>query len=246
MISGNVPYATSYENLIGEYRWGTDSVTNSISRGYINGILYTGYDDTYAELFDMIENDEFDSLNEMLENEDFASFVEDIYSGLGFCYSLNPNFREDALTNPAWDMLWHYSLGFNGGSAVYNANAPQVRKGSLYGIELAENEILMNVDRYNEFLGGEYTAENMDEFKPHTVRLSHYKHFDHSEELFTQRFKIVGLFESGSNSIGGTFLVGDQAYELFQKDYIYTTGLYFDGNGNIDLSSTWLTNWVMN
>ena len=234
MLSGNVPYATSYERLIGEYRWGSDSVTNSVSRGYINGILYTGYDEKYADLLEKIENEAFDSLSDMLENEDFASFVEDIYNGLGFCYSLNPNFREDALTNPAWEMLWHYSLGFNGGSAVYNANAPQVRKGSRYGIELGENEIMMNMDRYNEFLGGNYTSETMDEFKPHTVRLSHYHHFDHSEELFSQQFKIVGLFESGKYSVGGTFLVGDRAYELFQQDFIYTSGLYFDGSGNID------------
>lgn len=234
MLSGNVPYATDYDKLIGEYRWGTDSVTNSISRGYINGIIKTGYDDTYAELFDMIENEEFDSLNDMLENEDFCNFVEDIYNGLGFCYTLNPDFRQDALTDPAWDMLWHYSLAFNGGAAVYNANAPQVRKASLYGIDLGENEIMMNMERYNEFLGGDYTAETIDEFKPHTVRLSHYMNFDHSEDLFTQRFKIVGLFEGGRNSIGGTFLVGDGVYELFQQDFIYTTGLYLDGSGNID------------
>lgn len=233
MLSGNLPYATSYENLIGEYRWGTDSVTNSASRGYINGVIYTGYDEKYADLLERIENEEFDSLNDMLEDEDFADFVEDIYRGLGYCYSLNPNFREDALTNPAWEMLWHYSLGFNGGSAVYNANAPQVRKASLYGIELGDNEIMMNMDRYNEFLGGDYTSETISEFKAHTVRLSHYQHFDHSEELFDQRFKIVGLFEAGKNSIGGTFLVGDKAYELFLNDFIYTTGLYFDGNENI-------------
>ena len=28
--------------------------------------------------------------------------------------------------------------------------------------------------------------------------------------------------------------MGDRAYELFQQDFIYTSGLYFDGSGNID------------
>jgi hypothetical protein len=34
--------------------------------------------------------------------------------------------------------------------------------------------------------------------------------------------------------MGGTFIAGDSIYELFAKDHNYTTGLYFDGNKNID------------
>jgi ABC-type antimicrobial peptide transport system permease subunit len=88
------------------------------------------------------------------------------------------------------------------------------------------------LDKYNEFFGTEYTAKTIGDFKPHTVKMTQYKHFDTDNPLFTQEVTIVGLFNQG-NALGGSMLVGDALFDLFAKNQCYTTGLYFDGNKNI-------------
>ena len=217
MLSGYVSYAVDYASLIGEYHWGGNqggSAISVVSRGYINGIIETGYKEKYKDLFELIESGELVSYVDMVKNERFAAFSEDIYGGLGFCYSLNPNFKEDALTNPSWDKLWHYALCFDSDNPTMGIySGPQIRKGSFYGTN--------------------YTKATLKDFVPRTTTVTHYKHFDQNTPLFTEEIKIVGLFVYGENNIAGTFLVGDGIWDLFAKDYIYTTGLFLDGNENI-------------
>ncbi len=235
MLSGEVPYAVSYDALIGEYHWnGSATMYSCVSRGYINGIIYTGYKERYAEMFELIEKGELGTYADIKENEKFAKFIEEVYSGLAFCYTTNPNFKEDALTNPSWEMLWHYTLSFDDGKTYYSHTGPQIRKGSFYGIELGDYDVIMNRNTYNDFFGTEYQRSDIEKFVPHKVSMSHYKHFDQINPLFTQDINIVGLFENNTNQMGGTFIVGEGVWDLFAKDYIYTTGLLLEGNENLD------------
>lgn len=236
MLCGRVPYAVSYESLIGEYHWnaGGGTMYSCVSRGYINGIIYTGYKERYAEMFDLIAKGELESYADIKENEKFAKFIEEVYSGLAFCYTTNPNFKEDALTDPSWEMVWHYTLSFDDGKTYYSHTGPQIRKGSFYGVELGSYDVIMNRDTYNEFFGTDYQKSDIEKFEPHKVTMSHYKHFDQDNPLFTKDINIVGLFENNTNNMGGTFIVGEGVWDLFAKDYIYTTGLLLEGNENLD------------
>ncbi|MBR3876454.1 MAG: ABC transporter permease [Clostridia bacterium] len=139
------------------------------------------------------------------------------------------------MTNPSWEMLWHYTLVFND-SVSYTDNGPQIRRSTIYGIELDDNEIMMDLEKYNKIFGTEYTSSNIDDFVPHTVNIKHYKHFAPEEEsiLFSMDIKIVGLFAKGVNKLAGTMITGDAVYDAFAKDYFYTTGLLFEGNETID------------
>ena len=230
MLSGQVKYAQDYEGLIGGYHWGSSSIRNSDGyRGYINGIIYTGYKEKYGKVFEKYKNGEFSDYQTMYESELYQSFIEDVYSSLGFCYSLNPDFEEESLTNPAWDMLWHYTLQFEGVEGYYSTDAPQIRHASLYEMELGDYEVVMSLNKYNELFGTNYTSSTAKDFTPHTVKLTHYKHFDLSNPLFSEKITIVGI----SGNIGGTFVVGDALYDLFSKDHSYVTGLYFDGTDGI-------------
>ena len=236
ILCGRVDYAQDYESLIGEYRWGgKDNMYSFATRGYINGIFDTGYKEKYSDLLNFFEENPDTTFAELGENEIFVAYIQDIYTGLGFCYSLNPNFCEDAMTNPAWEMLWHYTLTFND-ATYYSNHSPQVRNGSLYGLELGDNEIMMSVEKYNDVFGTEYNSKNINEFIPHTTNLKHYKNFvtDKNDYLFSMEVKIVGLYVDGANKMCGTFVVGDGVYDAFAKDYFYTTGLLFDGNDSID------------
>ena len=233
ILCGKVPYAISYESLIGEYNWG-GGVHSYGSRGYINGIIYTGYKEKYAEMLDMIAKGDIETFADIKENEIFGRFVEDVYTELGFCYTLNPNFKEDMLTDPAWEMLWHYSLSYDDGDTVYNNSSPQVRKGSLYGIELGDYDIIFEMQKYNVFFGTEYTKSTIKDFKPYTATMDHYKHFDQTNSLFAEEVNIIGLFVNGQNNMGGTMIVGDAIWDLFAKDFSYTTGLLLEVDENID------------
>lgn len=234
--SGRAVYATDYESLIGEYHWGNSKgdLYSLPSRGYINGIIYTGYKEKYNDMLEKFDNGEYESYEELMEEESFSKMVEDIYSSLGFCYSLNPNFKEDALINPAWNMCWHYALTFDN-IKCFASSGPQIRTDELYGIELGDNQVLMSMDRYNEWFGTSYNKDSIDTFKPHTVTVSHYKHFDIKNPCFTEDIEIVGLFVNSRNNYGGTFVAGDRAFELFNNDFIFTTGLLFEGNENLDV-----------
>lgn len=228
ILSDQVTYADSYESLIGEFHWGTKEQYSCVSRGYINGIIDTGYKYQYRDIFDRLEIGNINSAEELFENETFLQFVEDVHSKYGFCYSLNPNFREDALTDPAWETVWHYSLQFDDRDLVATS-IPQVRKASFYGIPLRDDEVLMELTAYNRAFGTEYTSATIGDFQPHSTQLRHYKYFDSAsdEPLFSKEIKIAGLFVSGQNNMSGTLIASQSIYDAFAKDHIYTTGLYF-------------------
>ena len=234
ILSNQVAYAKDYDSLIGPYHWGTKDAYSYVSRGYINGIIDTGYQDEYATLINRLANNESKNIEKLTDNPEVLQFVADIHTKYGFCYSLNANFMEDARTNPAWDMLWHYSLQLNQGSRFTNS-IPQVRSASSYGIELNENEVLMEIDTYNKVFGTNYTAETISSFQSHTAQLRHYKYFDTNDNkpLFAMEIKIAGLFISGQNNMSGTFIAGSRVFEAFAKDHVYATGLYFDNVNKI-------------
>ncbi len=235
ILGEQVAYADSYDSLIGEYHWGTIGSSNLVSRGYINGIIYTGYKERYADIFGKVKPGEIKSTSELLADESFTRFVDEVYQKLGFCYSLNPDFKKQAITDPAWDIVWHYALQFDD-KELFTSSIPQVRNAKTYGIELGENEVMMEVSSYNKVFETKYDETSINDFKPHSVKLSHYKYFDCDSEdvLFCKDVKIVGLFVADKTQKEGTFIVGDKLYNDFAKDNIYTVGLYFNGKENMD------------
>lgn len=230
LMSDLVGYGEDYEDLLGYYYWGSREESSFLPRGYINGIIHTGYREKYRSLF---EKDDPESLEQLLQNEDFPALVEDIHTRYGFCYSLNPDFRADALRDPAWESSWHYSLRFDD-SALYTASVPQVRRGSSYDLALGEDEVYMELSAYNQVFHTNYMPSDMDSFEPRETTLTHYKYFDADscDPLFTKTVRIIGLFVSGKDRMSGTLIAGDGVYEAFIKDHIYPTGLYFTGGSS--------------
>jgi hypothetical protein len=48
------------------------------------------------------------------ENEELQAFFEEIYTKLGFCYSINPNFINDFLNSSISEFSTHYKFNVNG------------------------------------------------------------------------------------------------------------------------------------
>ncbi len=236
--SEHLAEASDYAGLIGEYHWGAKRPANIISRGYINAVIKTDYKEKYKDVIKKAENYDASMYEELLDDEKVQSFIEDVHTRYGFCYSFNPNFCTDAIENPAWDMVWHYALQFGDGD-FFVTDIPQVRKASFYGIELKGNEVLMEMTAYNQIFGTSYTSETINEFLPHTEVLNHYSYYQYDEEdvLFSQEVRIAGLYCEGQNDMSGTFIAGDGIYDLFAKDCFYAIGLYFDGGEGIGVIS---------
>lgn len=227
--SGRIPNAADYDDLLGTYHWGSNDASRRVARGYINGIIDTGYKEKYHRIFEAVEKYGSDFAENAFANNDFLRLADDIHTMYGFCYSLNPNFAQDALDNPSWDMVWHYALRFGDGQ-IFTTDIPQVRKASSYAIALGEDEVLMEMTAYNKIFHTQYTAETLPEFNPHTETLHHYLYAGLTEEdaQFTRDIRIAGLFVADQTELSGTFLAGDGVYDLFAQSHIYTTGLYFD------------------
>lgn len=111
--------------------------------------------------------------------------------------------------------------------------------GAWYGGELPESTVIMNYEVYNSIFGTEYDLATRSVFIPHKVTLSHYEYSDTKNEnpLFTKEITIAGLTNQGV-----TMYASPDVMELFQKDFIRTQALYFNGSDGIgsvlDLAET--------
>lgn len=221
----------SYDELLGKYLWGD----MNLARGYINGIIKTGYKEEFKELFESFNNGEITSDTDLSKNEDYLRFCSEVYSTLGFGYSFEEDFEASYENNYPCDLLWHHKLYFDNLEYV-TIFSPQVWVADDLGIALAENEILLPYGVYNEVFGTNYTAKDVDSFVPHDVNLSHYRYYDYACEnpLFTMNVRIAGITTHDSGGTHPTIIVSDKIATSFAKDSIMIAGLYFDGNKDID------------
>ena len=221
-INGN----KSYEDILGPYFY---SILN-MNRGYINGIIKTDYKETYEDLFAEFKDGTL-TLASSASDQRLIDFTSDIYTSLGFSYTLNPNFKADILEHDVYQSVWHYALTINGVPFNEGFTAPQNWRGSTYGYELQDNEVLMNVDKYNQFFGTSYTVNDLDKFVPHEITLDQYRFGDleRSNALLSEKIVIKGLTKSSSY----TFYLSDKLYQQFKENLIFTKGLYLKNNGNI-------------
>ena len=76
-----------------------------------------------------------------------------------------------------------------------------------------------------------YTANNLDTFVPHKVKLSHYEYYDidRKNPIFETEVTIAGIIECNQ-----TLLTSRDVTELFQINQFAPYSLYFDGTEGID------------
>ena len=96
----------SYEDLLGDYTTNGYTVTKMI----INGIIDTGYKTKHANLIERYKKGELKKITELIINQDkeFLDFHSDLFSKLGYSYSINPNFMEDFKGNQKIQIIYHH------------------------------------------------------------------------------------------------------------------------------------------
>ena len=218
----------TYDDILGEYLYIPSNI--NLNRGYINGIIKTNYKERHKSLFDNLSNNNL-NITSLSEDSLFQDFINELYSSLGFSYSFNKNFKTEFSKYDIYQTVWHYELKIND-LPCHIISAPQIWSAEIKGYNLNDNEVMMNYNKYNEIFGTEYTYNNLDTFEHHNITLSKYRYYDYEYEnpLFTKEVTIKKLHPSGVY----TFIASDNIYNEFKKNLIFTKGLYFDSNENID------------
>ena len=99
----------TYDELLGEYFF----PTFSHPRCYINGIIDTGYKDRYKDLLEEIRSSKSQSTSELYSDPEFQMLMNEITTLLCYCYTTNPDFKEDYLGTSLAAFPPHYTLVFN-------------------------------------------------------------------------------------------------------------------------------------
>ena len=219
--------AKSYEDLLGYYTWGDLYGC----RGYINGIIETGYRERYKDLCDSVLQGDIKNISELVDDPEMIRFTNEIYSVLGFGYSLNPDFPTAFGQNYPCEIVWHNKLNFNGLNYI-TLYRPQARMDAWLGEDLADDEILMSYQKYNDIFGTNYNETNYQAFTPHKITLSHYRYFDLKNEnpLWSKEVTIKGFWSIDSDSDkNATMVVSKKTYQEFAQQSLFAVGVYLDG-----------------
>ena len=227
----NVAYFNkTYEELLGSYTWGASYGY----RGYINGIIETGYKERYQDLCASVAMKD-KTLSELANDPLMIRFTNEIYSHLGFGYSLNPNFATDFGENNPCEIVWHQKLNI-GGMEYTTAYRPQLRCDTWLGIELEDDEILVSYLKYNDIFGTDYDENNYEQFVPTKVTLTHYRYGDieNKEPLWSQEVTIKGFWSmEGDADRNATVVVSEKIYREFAEQSLFAVGVYLDGADGI-------------
>ena len=223
----------TYEAILGDYLpagWSYDSLK-------INAVIDTGYRAEHKALFDKLQNGKLYSTDAIYEDEDFLRFTNHVYESLGFSFSINPDFAENAYKN---------RLFFSTYKIVLNDTIEHVDKVSPYisfignntnlqiPKDIQGNEVSMCIDEYNQIFGTSYSLATANTFVPHTVKITsyHYYDVDNKEPLYTMELKIVNL-----HSYNDTLIFSEENAEEYKKiigdSNTFYSALYLDGSDGL-------------
>lgn len=214
----------SYEDILGPYRYKAFTTDRII----INGIIETNYKERYNDLFMKFLSGETNKVSDLYENSDFNKFNSELYDSLGYSYSLNSNLLNDYVGNKDIEIVWHYKLVFDDYEfVIVNGKLPYFMydRDNLYDVK--DNEIVMNMEKYNAIFNTNYTTDTINTFIPHTVNLAQYHFYDYDNEnsLFNEEVYIKAI----SDEFSCTAVISDNLLEVFTNNVIMKSGLYFDG-----------------
>ena len=228
----NVAYLNKpYEELLGQYSWGE----RYGYRGYINGIIETGYRERYKTLCDSVLRGDVKNISELVDDPEMIQFTNEIYSFLGFGYSLNPNFATAFGEHYPREIVWHHKLNISGLNYI-TLYHPQARMDTWLEEELADDEILMSYLKYNDIFGTNYDESNYQEFVPHKITLTHYRYYDLGNQapLWSKEVTIKGFWSIDADSDrNATMVVSQNTYREFAQQSLFAVGVYLNGADGI-------------
>ncbi len=217
------PNAKTYNDLIGYYL-----PSSTLVHGYINGIINTGYKDTHKEYFDFIEKNPDITYSNLATNQLYIDFYEDVFNNLALTYSFNKNFIQDEVEYNSRNFARSHKVYIDG---KCDSSLSIISSIKMYkDIELADDEIYISMEIYNNIYGTNYTSKNINTFSPHDVTVKTYYYSDEKKEntLIEKTYKCVGLLPSSF-----CLIVNDKELKRYKELESIRYSMLFDDTGNI-------------
>ena len=215
----------TYKDILGECKpngWNYDSVN-------INAIIYTGYSTKYQSLLEKVKKGTYKTTKEYYEDKDFLSLSNEIYSSLGYTFSLDADFINKAYETR--DFGSHGKLIINDSIEFTDTTSPYISFQSAKTCKyLSENNLVMSYTKYNEIFGTSYNLSNLDTFEPHTIKITSYRYYDvdNKNPIYSVELTIEGL-----TSANDTFIIEESVHSDLKKTMLggdsYYHSLYFSG-----------------
>lgn len=222
IIATNNKYKGKNYTALLEYYSPDDSGIGEI---YINGIIRTDYDERYKELIERVTVNKETDLATLYNDEQFQKLSSELYSFLGYSYTFNQNYEADyrsAELSADHFYAWSHKLRFEG-NTEYCIPSGYVTCDPL--AKLPNGQVLMGHKTYNEIFGTNYTPESLATFTPHKARMEQFAYYDtkNASPYFDTPIMIAGLYQ------GEGIEVSSNIRELFERNHIRQTGIYFNG-----------------
>ena len=220
-----------YEGILGKYipaNWSYDHLI-------INGVINTGYKEKYQGLFERIKAGDVIDLNAAEDDPEVAAFFNEVYTTLGFSYSLNPDYAADAQLGRIYfttgKLKFNETIEFDMFTSSYFSF---IDSSCVYYMGQGEGEVTMNISKYNEIFGTNYTESNKSEFVPHTITVTGYDWADAHYETPRYSFEatVIGL-HSTSDTFIASLEGNEEIRDMVGRSNVFAYGLYFDGTEGI-------------
>lgn len=230
---------TPYQKLID-----SDMIYNRFA---VSAVIKTNYKekykvvmDKYTEYFNATNKYQRDKIIDEIKNSDeYSDFYKAVTQYLAITYSINPNYKQDAITYTNKSRIVGYFISLDilseTGELIEEDMTLQCdnyswfieKYGEQYPYpEFNDNEIYLNYSIYNQLFGTELTPDNLDAFEEKTVIFNSYSAFRELNEtpLYSRQYKIIGVTPNESTRS----IVTDNEFKFIRQYDVYTFGLYFD------------------
>lgn len=225
----------TYEDVVGHYFYGSWKA----SQLYINAVINTGYKERYADVLALFEDTPAEDFSSLVDNERVQKFTNEVYTSLGFSYSINEelinSYDYESIDNELGlkPKLWMHKIMINDAFDFRTFDAEHqyiVHDGDMVG-----NQINISYKTYNEIFGTNYTPENLDTFVPHTVKLTQYMLYDYANQnpLLEEEVLITHLNTRDASSTYSSILISNELYQKFLDNNFFAYSIYLDGTDGI-------------
>ena len=137
------------------------------------GIVYTGYKERYGDIIEQLtiatENGTLQKyLNDNRNNKQLKSFLNEIFSCLGYTYMISNDYYNDFNGKVEYFSIGNCFYQKDGEDAIFVSES-----GNTYTISknLVSNEVSFKFTDYNTIFGTSYTEYNLNTFVPHSVKI---------------------------------------------------------------------------
>jgi ABC-type antimicrobial peptide transport system permease subunit len=174
-------------------------------------------------------------LNAAEDDPEIAAFFNEVYTTLGFSYSLNPDYVANAQRGRVYfttgKLKFNETIEFDMFNTSYFSF---VDSSCVYYMGQGKDELTMNISKYNEIFGTKYTEANKSEFVPHTITVAGYDWADADYETPRYSFEatVVGL-HSTSDTFIASLKDNEEMRDIVGRGNVFAYGLYFDGTEGI-------------